>query len=164
MQQLRKLNPDIPAVISRRDFDTIEEFLDEYFDEEICDFRYDLDAAFISALCEGNTIGAEDECYRDFEKALKDCFRHGYTIDRDKQEISFIGYSGDIICQSMDGECDELNFEYKTDIYKAICMNLLEENFRFYEPQYGWNDFSEDAFNSRLYDELYEIVTNHVNN
>ena len=165
IMQLQKLNKEIPVVLnSDKELDSISDFLDKYFDEDECEFRDDLEYAFLVAVREGNTIGAETECYKDFQNSLEACFKENYDIDRDRQEFSFLGSAGSIISQSMRGEVGGYDLSDKDELGKAICTCLLEENFRFYEPQYGWNDFSEDAFNDRLSDELYSIVADHTDN
>ena len=114
------------------------------------------------AVLEGATVGAEDECYKDFLDAMKDAAKG----------ISFeLSYDYSLWNVSYENYLD-LIYKYKNDIDEGYDIDSVKpddfipwyvaKDFDLTEPYYGWYGFSEEAFNDRLYDELWDsIVNNH---
>ena len=55
---------------------------------------------------------------------------------------------------------DEIDEGYEVDSVKPdeFIPWYVAKDFDLTEPYYGWNDFSEEAFNDRLYEEIYSTI------
>ena len=112
------------------------------------------------AVDEGNIVGSEDECYKDFTNAMTDAakgipFELGY--DHSTWHISYEDYLN--LIYKFKNEIDE---GYDVDSIKPdeFLPWYVAKDFDLTEPYYGWNDFSEEAFNDRLYEEIYDTIVN----
>ena len=115
--------------------------------------------ALLRAVSEGISIGAEDECYHDFENSLYSSSRPlisdwtfyggdtvGVTVNLDYMKENIVDIIS-IITSVIDDLAD----------FSMSLSGYMEEDWSFSEPRYGWSGFDKSAFNERLLDELSEL-------
>ena len=122
----------------------------------------DVSRAISIAYNEGNSIGSQDAAIIDCEKSFRNALPQylnwvdGVTYFDDSSYIT-LGVDTEWVKKNGYRVYDDLSEALENyDIEEAIAFDI-GQNMNFYEPQYGWNDFSTDAYNVRLYDELYEL-------
>lgn len=122
----------------------------------------DISRAVAVAYNEGNSIGSQDAAIIDCEKSFRNALPQylnwvdGVTYFDDSSYIT-LGVDTEWVKKNGYRVYDDLSEALENyDIEEAIAFDI-GQNMNFYEPQYGWNDFSTDAYNERLYDELYEL-------
>ena len=132
---------------------TKEEILDD--DIDVNDNDVDVDAIrdlIVQAAEDGVAVGSEGEMYDDFDNSLPNGIRRDY-------EDKFIITNIDALV-TMDNFIDLLENSDDTDVDNYLPFVIAKSlSHNFYEPQYGWYDFDEEAFNDRLYDLLYEEIS-----
>lgn len=47
--------------------------------------------------------------------------------------------------------------QHQNEDYREELLEKIYDNFKFYEPQYGWQEFDNDVFNGYVSDHLDEI-------
>lgn len=47
--------------------------------------------------------------------------------------------------------------QHQNEDYREELLEKIYYNFKFYEPQYGWQEFDNDVFNEYVSDRLDEI-------
>ena len=108
------------------------------------------------AESEGQSIGAEEECLNDFDRALKDSMKPlieswewtGSPYMPVKVNMENLKEHLFDLIASNDGDAKE---------FSEVLAWYMYDDFNFYEPRYGWYGFSDDAYNERLSEELYDI-------
>lgn len=111
--------------------------------------------ALASASFEGELVGTESEVYNDLMKTIYNSDLPFLKISKINGGFNFEGSTEDILAACYDDEY----IEFFTSGY-TLKENLLAVwfyEFEFEEPYYGWHEFSQEAFNDRLADELYGI-------
>lgn len=121
--------------------------------EEVLDA---LDQATIDAVM----IGSCDDAYEDITKAFTRKSGDGYQYTIYLNSILTISASPKSIIETY-LNCGEDEFpdilRDDTSIADDILAEQWASTFDCYEPHYGWNGFSESAFNEAFYDRLDEI-------
>ena len=122
-------------------------------------------AAIETAWYDGETIGSENACINDFEKAFNRSLPewiknpdNGLVVD--DSSYFRLTANNDYINKHLLDVFDRLSDSYFEEygIDGALCDIIgsgLQSNF--HEPQYGWHEFDKYAFNDRLADELYGL-------
>jgi hypothetical protein len=105
-------------------------------------------------------VGTEDEAMSDIEKAMTREDGEGYVFTVDQGNLILSASPETLVDAYLEMSEGELPDILRDD--SAIAADILVERwastFRCYEPQYGWNGFSDDAFNEALADRLSEIT------
>ena len=123
---------------------------------------FDLTRAFSVAMSEGNDVGAQNACLKDFNDAFYDAVPGNcsvylpYTDNNSSGEVR-VAISLDFVESNLEDIWDNFNY-YSSDITECILRTFLDQlsdNFRFYD--HDWYDFDVDAYNWRLADELHEV-------
>ena len=105
-------------------------------------------------------VGTEDEAMSDIEKSMTREDGEGYvfTIDQGSLILSASPETlVDAYLEMSEGEIPDI-LRDSSSIAADILVERWASTFRCYEPQYGWNGFSDDAFNEALADRLSEIT------
>ena len=105
-------------------------------------------------------VGTEDEAMSDIEKAMTREDGEGYifTVDQGNLILSASPETlVDAYLEMSEGELPDI-LRDDSSIAADILVERWASTFRCYEPQYGWNGFSDDAFNEALADRLSEIT------
>lgn len=109
----------------------------EDYDEDIYD-------AFARSATDGLNGGAIEACLSDFDRAIKDVFKYPVELKDDELIIKI--------------DDDKERFIYSLfDEDELACEFGNKFGNKFYEPRYGWYGFSEETFNNRLSNELYDL-------
>ena len=131
---------------------TKEEVLDD--DVDVNDNDVDIDAIrdfIVQAADEAIMFGSEGEMYKDFNNSLPAGIEREYG---DKFIITNID-----ALVTMDNFIDLLENSDDTSVENYLPFVIAKSlSHNFYEPQYGWYGFDEEAFNDRLSDLLYEEI------
>lgn len=115
--------------------------------EEVDDLRY----AFNRAMNDAEEIGAQNEALADFNDSLNNALRFDYRVAADDKSYDVYIDDGDIL------ELLEYLGDNDNDAEETI-IQMVSEEFRFYEPRYGWQGFDETVFNDCLYETLESEV------
>lgn len=115
--------------------------------EEIDDLRY----AFNRALNDAEEIGSQNAALTDFNDSLNNALRFDYRVAADDKSYDVYIDDGDIL------ELLEYLGDNDNDAEETI-IQIVSEDFRFYEPRYGWQGFDETVFNDCLYETLESEV------
>lgn len=132
-------------------------------EEDIFDFVYEnsIDEvidALNRAYHDGSAIGSEGEMIKDFESALEDMPHLHYDGDNilfadryyiaysPEQALEWVAEDPERFAENPEGEIEDLLLE------------SIKDNFRFDEPNYGWQGFDETVAFERLSDELYTEI------
>ena len=114
-----------------------------------------LEEALSRAVSAGSLIGSVEEGQKDVIETLDECFdSYGIFMRYNSNDNIFIRITYDnFISFLMSSEEDSRDFYSIQSLLNEIIMNNLYVKY----PKYGWNGFSEEAFNKTLEDELKEI-------
>lgn len=122
-------------------------------DFEYCD---ELNSAIRSAAAEGLKIGAIDEAQRAFDYAFESALPGGVSHDprKDREEQKEIEINRKFVEENIEDIWYNFgdNSSYLDSNVIAAFLMKFNDKFRFYEPRYGFDGFSKDAFNSYLID------------
>lgn len=164
-----------------------EETFEQYYKDEIyetnrkllADLGVDIESNFSTwpenirdavgnAWVSGWITGTEEACLTDFNDSLHNAFntvlKYGETweygddciIIHKPKEVSQ-AILNDILKFIQSDDPYENDFDLDSASYSAIILSKLEQCFEFYEPQSGWEGFSDETFNSTLTDNLNEL-------
>lgn len=154
------INEKTKDVLVKFDFprDTYELLLKGELPEEYEEFEVTLQDCLYYAARDAYTVGSEAAALSDFAYALKNSAPKGAEF------VSFddTGAIYKITREWLEENLDEIDYEMgysSSDYFDGILSVLGEQvndNFDFREPQYGWDDFDVDTFNSSLQEALYD--------
>lgn len=128
--------------------------LDEILPEDIVE---DVEWAALKSYNEAFAAGSADACRRDIYAALSDVFEH---LDAKYED-------DDLVIKGTKEQWEKTLKDYLFSYYAYadssedlddVLSHIIEENFKLFEPRYGWQDFDKDAFNECFYDTLDEIL------
>ena len=134
---------------------------DDYDEDPLwMDIAEELEGAVKRAMISAEETGAESEAINDLIKEIAGTSSAGFQYWYEDGRFNMLAtpkalmslYMGELGCDlSATGE------PFYEEHAKNIMAYHFVENFSFYEPQYGWNDFDDETFLDRLADELTYI-------
>ena len=136
--------------------------------EEFEEYESDLIDCLTVASSEASRIGSINECLKDFKDSIDDAVEDGLYTEGLEWKISsdgvcFTSLPYDTLIK-ISSELGYNLYYYSENFVESLQRTLAEviaENMRFYEPQYGWYDFDEDVFNESLQEHIEELASIH---
>ena len=119
------------------------------------EYSAEIYAALESASFEGELVGTESEVYNDLIKTIYNSDLPFLKVSKINGGFNFEGNTEDILEACYGDEYIEIFTSGYTLKENLIAAWFYE--FEFEEPYYGWHEFSQEAFNDRLANELYSI-------
>lgn len=98
--------------------------------------------------CEDATIAqAHQDAVRALEKSVSDIGRGEWHRNEQEFVVTYIPYH-------VLREYYSSVSQYFNNVLKDSIAQIIEDNYRLFEPQYGWNEFNTTTFNNYLSDNL----------
>lgn len=148
LDDLRDIN------ISRQDLETIiEGGCPEHLEKDFCD---DIRHIILMAANDAAEMGSIDECLDDFETSLDNAVPQcAYYRNNEVDGYLTIKFKRDDILALL-GDIDDV-FQAGLD-FEDLVIEDIADNFSFNEPQYGWQGYNEEYFNTKFQDDLYDLI------
>lgn len=139
--------------------------LDDVNEEELNNKGYDLDNTedwpedlwdlLGIAVRDAYDVGSQNEAMEEFQKALENALDEALGEDQ-SYSINYGNYN--ILDIKNNNEPDDyFLLQHQNEDYREEILEKIYDNFKFREPQYGWQEFDEDVFNEYVSDHLDEI-------
>lgn len=125
------------------------------------DWDDDLKDAVKRAVSDALNVGSENEATRDFDNAIEKAFSAAL---KNGEKYNWDHESGDIIIQQSNKVSPYYLIQNGDTDPTEIYLDKIADDWKFHEPQYGWNNFDEESFNMYLSDLLAEYEQEHKNN
>ena len=113
--------------------------------------EYEVAGTIMNAAQIAYEDGSINEAHKDAIKALcksVEKIGRGHFIDESQEfVVTFIPY---ILLRDYYSQSSH----YFNNIIKDCVAQVIQQEFRLFEPQYGWNEFDENSFNNYLSDNL----------
>lgn len=115
----------------------------------------DLTNAIRTGIRDGVTVGVADEIYRAAKSALDDIFADATVEVEDDVNLS-ISYPVDKLIEEYTEAMRNLDedVDYGLPFLSEALRYVVSEYYEFFEPQYGFNGFDNQAYQSAIEDEL----------
>ena len=138
---------------------SVEDVENIYEGDSELDIAEEILSCMKHANYEACLAGAETEMWDDLVSSMS-CYDQGkFSAEFSHRELTVVGITDAVMkcyMETLGGNIEETG-ELYSDNLKNLLGYMWMSEFSFYEPQYGWNGFDEDAFNDRLADELANI-------
>lgn len=96
---------------------------------------------------DGSIAEAHNDAVRALEKSVSDIGRGEWHIEDGEFVVSYMPYQ-------VLREYYSQSSQYFNNILKDSIAQIISDNYRLFEPQYGWNEFNSVLFNNYINDNL----------
>ena len=107
------------------------------------------------AVREAYNVGSQDEAVKDFWKALENALDE--TLEESQSYSINYNNTNILDIKNNNGPDNYYLLQHQNEDYREELLEKIYYNFKFYEPQYGWQEFDNDVFNEYVSDRLDEI-------
>lgn len=96
---------------------------------------------------DGSITVAHNDAVRALEKSVSDIGRGEWHKDSNEFIVTYIPYH-------VLREYYSQSSQYFNNILKDSIAQIISDNYRLFEPQYGWNEFNSELFNEYISDNI----------